>query len=55
MGEYVDQDEPRQQLIAARRRQMEQALAKLWELNLGERPPAGSLRLEPNERTDERG
>ena len=44
-GGTSNEEELRQQLIEARQRQMEQALARLWELNLGERPPAGSLRL----------
>jgi hypothetical protein len=40
-------EEQRQQLIEARRRQMAESLERLWQLNLGERPPAGGLRLDP--------
>ncbi len=41
------EEEPRQQNIAARKRQMSESLERLWQVNLGERPPAGALRLEP--------
>jgi len=41
------EEEPRQQNIEARQRQMSESLERLWQVNLGERPPAGGLRLEP--------
>ena len=41
------EEEARQQLIEARKRQMEESLERLWQVNLGERPPAGGLRLDP--------
>ena len=41
------EQEQRQELIEARRRQMAESLERLWRLNLGERPPASGLRLEP--------
>ncbi|MFI5265852.1 MAG: hypothetical protein ACHQ7M_00590 [Chloroflexota bacterium] len=41
------EEELRQQLIEARKRQMADSLERLWQVNLGERPPAGGLRLEP--------
>ena len=41
------EEEPRQQNIEARQRQMSESLERLWQVNLGDRPPAGGLRLEP--------
>lgn len=41
------EEELRKQLIDARNRQMEEALERLWRENLGERPPAATLKLDP--------